>query len=105
MIWKINTTTYADDTTVLVESNDDISELIKFDKNINKLLGLSLNLQKTRVMRTVERVNIFLDGEDNISVIICKFLIVLITNESYTNEEIKRRINLSKPTMQILQKS
>ena len=103
--WKINTTTHADDTTVLVESNDDISELIKLDKNINEMLGLSLNLQNTRVMRTVERVNIFLDRKDNISVIIYKFLIFLITNESYTSEEIKRRINLSKPTIQILQKS
>jgi hypothetical protein len=29
---KINTTTHADETTVLVESNDDTSELIKCDK-------------------------------------------------------------------------
>jgi len=39
--WKINTTTHADDTTVLVENNDDISELIKLDKNINEVVVLN----------------------------------------------------------------
>ena len=34
-----------------------------------------------------------------------KFLVVLITNDSYTNEETKIRIRLSKPTMAILTKT
>ena len=57
--WKINTTTHADDTTVLVESNDDISELIKLDKKNSERVGLYLNQQKTTVMITVEKVNMF----------------------------------------------
>ena len=61
---KINTT-HADSTTVLVESHHVISELIKQDKNNSERVGLNLNLQKTKVMRTVEKVNIFLDGEDS----------------------------------------
>jgi hypothetical protein len=33
-----------------------------------------------------------------------KFLVVLITNDSYANEETKKRINLSKPAMANLTK-
>ena len=58
-----------------------------------------MNLQKTTVMSNVEKVNIFLDGEDISTVTNCKFLMVLITNASYTNEETKKRISSSKPAM------
>jgi hypothetical protein len=63
--WKINTVKYADDTTVLVESKDDMNKLLKWVKKSSDRVGLNLNLKKTAVMRTVERVNIFSDGEDN----------------------------------------
>jgi hypothetical protein len=55
--------------------------------------------QKTTVMRTVEKVNIFLDGENSSTVTNCKLLIVLITNDSYTNEDIKTRISSGKATL------
>jgi hypothetical protein len=45
-------------------------------------------------MSTVEKVNIFSDGEENSTVTNCKFLVVLITNDSYTNEETNKRIKL-----------
>jgi len=63
-----------------------------------------LHLYKTRVMSTVEKVNIFSNGEDISTVTNYKSLVVLITNDSYTNEETKKRINLSKPTMANLTK-
>jgi hypothetical protein len=50
-------------------------------------------------MSTVEKVNIFSDGEDINTVTNYKFLVILITNDSYTNEETKKRISLSKPAM------
>ena len=100
---KINTTTHADSTTVLVESHYVISELIKQDKNNSERVGLYLKLQKARIMRTVEKVNIFLDGEDNSTVFNYKFFIVLITHDSYINEEIKE-ILLNKPAMENLTK-
>jgi len=53
-----------------------------------------LNLEKTTVMSNVEKVNIFSDGEDSSKVTNHKFLVVLITNE-----ETKKRINLSKAAM------
>ena len=64
-----------------------------------------MNLQKTTVMSTVEKVNIFSDGEDISTVTNCKFLVVLITNDSYTNEETKKIISLSKLAMANLTKT
>ena len=63
-----------------------------------------MNLQNTTVMSTVERVNIFSDGEVISTVTNYKFLLVLITNQSYTNEETKKRINLCKRAMANLTK-
>jgi len=56
-------------------------------------------------MSTVEKVNIFSDGEDISTVTNCKFLVVLITNDSYTNEETKKKISLSKLAMANLTKT
>jgi hypothetical protein len=53
-------------------------------------MGLNLNPKNTTVMVTGGKVNIFSDGEDNSTIINCKFLVVLITNDSYTNEKIKK---------------
>ena len=85
LTWRINTTTHAGDTTVLDESNDDISELIKWDRSNSEKVSLSLNHQKTTVMRTVDKVNICLDCENSSRVTNYNLLIVLITNDSYTN--------------------
>jgi hypothetical protein len=46
-------------------------------------------------MSTEEKVNIFSDGEDISTVTNHKFLVVHITNGSYTNEEIKKRVSFS----------
>jgi hypothetical protein len=67
-------------------------------------MGLNFNLQKTTVMSNVEKVNTFLDGEDSSTVTNHKFLVILITNDKYTNEETKKRISLSKPSMANLRK-
>jgi len=74
-----------------------MTELIERVKNSSKIVGLNLNLKKSTVMSTVEKVNIFTEGEDISTVNNYKFLVVLITNDSYTNEENKKRISLSKP--------
>jgi predicted lactoylglutathione lyase len=47
----------------------------------------------------VEKVNTFSDDEDSSTVTNHKFLVILITNDRYTNEETKKRIRLSKPSM------
>jgi DNA-binding MarR family transcriptional regulator len=50
-------------------------------------------------MSTVEKVNIISYGEDISTVTHYKVLVVLITNNSYTNKETKKRISLRKPAM------
>jgi hypothetical protein len=50
-------------------------------------------------MSIVEKVNIFSGGEDITTITNYKFLVVLITNDSYTNEKTKKRISLSKVTI------
>ena len=50
------------------------------------------------------KVNIFLDGEDSNTVIKYKFLLVLITNDIYTNEETKKRISLREVAMENFRK-
>jgi hypothetical protein len=67
-------------------------------------VGLNLNLEKATVISNVEKVNIFSDGEDISTITNYKFLVVLITNDSYTNEETKKRISLSKAAMANLTK-
>jgi len=52
-----------------------------------------------------EKVNILSDGEDISTVTKYKFLVVLITNHSYTNEQYKKRISLSKVALANLIKS
>jgi hypothetical protein len=63
-----------------------------------------MNLGKAVVMSDVENVNIPSDGEDKSTVTNYKYLVVLITNDSYNNEETKKRISFSKPAMANLTK-
>jgi len=51
-----------------------------------------LILQKITVMHTVENVNIFTDVEDISTVTNHMFLVVPITNDSYTNDENKKNM-------------
>jgi len=55
-------------------------------------------------MANVQKVNIFSDREDFSTVTNYNYLVVLITNDSYTNEELKRRKSLSKAAMANLTK-
>ena len=58
-----------------------------------------MNLENTIVMSTVEKVSIFSNGEVISTVTNYRFSVVLTSNDSYTKEETKRRISLSKPAM------
>jgi hypothetical protein len=95
---------YADDTTLTVENKADMAELIKRVKNGSERVGLKFNLKKTSVMSTGEQVIIFADGEETSTVTSYKFLGALITNDIYTKDEIKRRINLGEAAMANLTK-
>ena len=51
---KINNLRYADDTTLLAESKEELLQLIKSVKEKSAQAGLYLNLKKTKVMSTEE---------------------------------------------------
>ena len=51
---KINNLRYADDTTLLAESNEELLQLVTSVKEKSAQAGLYLNLKKTKVMSTEE---------------------------------------------------
>jgi hypothetical protein len=76
-----------------------MGQLIKRVKISSEKAGLKLNIKKTTVMSIGEQGNILVDGEEIRTVTSYKFLGALITNDGYSNDEIKRRINLGKAAM------
>ena len=46
----INNLRYADDTTLMAESEEELKSLLKKVKEESKKVGLKLNIQKTRIM-------------------------------------------------------
>ena len=59
----INNLRYADDTTLIAETKEDLEELIRNVKKASKEAGLLLNVRKTKVMTTAEMTNFEIDGE------------------------------------------
>ena len=47
---KINKLTYADDTTLMAESEEDLKSLLMNVKEESERVGLMLNIQKTKIM-------------------------------------------------------
>ena len=60
---KINNFRYADDITLLVESKEELLQLVTSVKEKNAQAGLYLNLKKTKVMSTEEIEEVEVDGE------------------------------------------
>ena len=46
---NINNLRYADDTTLMVESEEELKSLLMKVKEENEIVGLNLNIQKTRI--------------------------------------------------------
>ena len=60
---KINNLRYADDTTLLAESKEELLQLVTSVKEKSAQAGLYLNLKKTKVMSTEEIEEFEVDGE------------------------------------------
>ena len=48
--WIINNLRYADDTTLMAESEEELKSLLMKVKEESKNVGLELNIQKTKIM-------------------------------------------------------
>ena len=64
---NINNLRYADDTTLLAESEQDLEYLIRRVKEESERMGLHLNIKKTKIMTTADNgtANITIDNGEN----------------------------------------
>ena len=86
---NINNLTYADDTTLMAESEELQSLLMKV-KEVSEKVGLKLNIQKTKIMASSPITSWQIDGETMEIVRDFIFLGSKITADSDCSHEIKR---------------
>ena len=66
---NINNFRYADDTTLMAESEEELKSLLMYVKEESEKAGLKLNIQKTKVMATGPITSWSIDGETVIAFI------------------------------------
>ena len=87
---NINNLRYADDTTLMVESEEEVKSLLMKVKGSEKV-GLKLNIQKTKIMTSGPITSWEIDGETVSEFIFCGSK---ITADGDCSHEIKRRLLL-----------
>ena len=95
---NINNLRYADDTTLMAESEEELKSLLKVKEEIEKV-GLKLNIQKTKVMASGLITSWQIDGETVETVADFIFLGSKITADGDCSHEIKRRLLLGRKVM------
>ena len=93
---NINNLRYADDTTLMVESEEELKSLLMKVKEESEQVGLKLNIQKTKIMASGPTTSWELDGETVVTVADFIFLCSKITADGDCSHEIKRRLLLGK---------
>ena len=63
MAGEISITTYADDTTLMAESEEELKSLLMKVKEESEIVGLKLNIQKTKIMASGPIISWEIDGE------------------------------------------
>ena len=63
---NINNLRYADDTTLMAESEEEVKGLLMKVKEESEAVGLKLNIQKTKIMASSPITSWKIDGETNI---------------------------------------
>ena len=96
---NINNLKYADDTTLMAESEEKLKSLLMKVKEDSEKFGLKLNIQKTKIMASDPTTSWEIDGEtvETVSDFIC--LGSKITADGDCNHEIKRRLLLGRKVM------
>ena len=62
--WRnINNLRYADDTTFMAESEEELKSLLMNVKEVSEKVGLKLTIQKTKIMASGPIISCQLDGE------------------------------------------
>ena len=86
---NINNLRYADDTTLMAESEEELRSLLMKVKEENKKVGLKLNIQKTKIMASGPTTSWQIDGETVETVADFIFLGSKITADGDCSHEIK----------------
>ena len=96
---NINNLRYADDTTLMTESKEELKSLLMKVKEESEKVGLKLNIQKTKIMASGPITSWQIDGEtvDTVS----DFILwgSQITADGDCSHEIKRRLLLGRKVM------
>ena len=95
---NINNLIYADDTTLMAESKEELKSLLMKVKESEKV-GLSLNIQKTKIMASGPIISWQIDGETMETVKNFVFLGSKSTADGDCSHEIKRHLLLGRKTM------
>ena len=96
---NINNLRYADDTTLMAESEEDLKSLLMKVKVESEKVGLKLNIQKTKIMTSSPITSWEIDGETVEIVSVFIFLGSKITTDGDCSHEIKRRLLLGRKVM------
>ena len=96
---NINNLRYADDTTLMAESEEELKSLLMNMKEESQKVGLKLNIQKTKIMTSSPITSWEIDGETVETVSDFLFLGSKITADGDCSHEIKRRLLLGRKFM------
>ena len=97
---KINKLRYADDTTLMAESEEELKRLLMNLKEKSEKVGLKLNIQKTKIMASGPITSVQIDGETKEIVTDFIFLGSKITADGDCSHEIKRHFLLKESSDQ-----
>ena len=95
----INNLRYADDTTLMAESEEELKSLLMKVKEESEKVGLKLNIQKMRIMASGPITSWEMDGETEERVSDLIFLGSKITADGDFSHEIKRHLILGRKIM------
>ena len=87
---NINNLRYADDTTIMAESEEELKSPLMKVKEESEKVGLNLNIQKTKIMSSGPITSWQIDGETIETMTDFIFLSSKITTDSDCSHEIKR---------------
>ena len=96
---NINNLRYANDTTLMTESEEELNSLLMKVKEESEKVGLELNIQKTKIMASSSITSWQIDGETVDTVADFIFWGSKITADGDCSHEIKRRLLLGRKVM------
>ena len=96
---NINSLRYADDTTIMAESGEELKSLLMKVKEESEKVGLKLNIQKTKIMASSPITSWWIDGETVETAADFIFWVSKITADGDCSHEIKRHLLLGRKVL------